>query len=259
MRFWVAPFYAFHSEAPYVAAARRWRGLAMGYLLVVVSLVWLPTALQLHRGYEWVRTTYLPAVLADMPTVEIRDGQARIAGGGPVRLTGPGDDVVAILDPAARASDLEGTPALVLLTRDVLVVDTFQGPRALDLDSVGSVVLTPSTVQAAADVALRWLAALTYPVGALASFVYRFVQALLFGLLAAVMARTFGASLSYAAAVRLTAVALTPVMVLELLQALTRIAIPAWWLVALATTLIYLYFGVRALTESAGGEAAGPA
>lgn len=251
LRFWQAPGLAFHSERPYLAAARRWRGLGLGYLLFLATVVWLPAAVDLQRDFAWIRDTFVPAVIDDLPDIVIRNGEAQVMAETPVSLTGPVGSVVAVLDPEATAGDVATTKGELLLTRDHLYLETIQGVRSLDLATIGEAVVTRDAVQDAADVTTRWIGWLAYPVGAGLSFLYRLVQVLIYAFATVVLARTLGTTLKYAAAVRVTAVALTPAMILVLAQTVTGLSIPAWWVVALATTFIYIYFGVRGLSDAA--------
>lgn len=255
--FWQAPSLAFHSERPYRSAARHWRGLAIGYLLAVSTLVWLPSASSLQSDLTWIREAFVPAVVEDVPRIEIRGGQAHVMAETPVELTGPTGEVVAILDPDGEVGDLERMDGGLLLTRDRIWLETIDGVRSFDLSTVGDAVITREAIVAAADTTTRWLGWLAYPVGAVLMFLYRLVQALAYGLATLVLARTLGSGLTYAAAVRVTAVALTPVMVLGLLQEVTGIGIPAWWIVALATTFIYIYFGIRGVVDEGPEQPAG--
>lgn len=251
--FWRAPALAFHSERPYISAARDWRGLALGYLLVLATAVWLPSATSLQQDLAWIRGTFVPAVVDDMPPVEIRDGQAFVTADTPFELTGPDGSVVAILAPGADRSALDGLDGGLLLTRDTLYLETFQGVRAMDLATIPDTVITAEAFEAAAATTTRWFGWLAYPVGTLLGFLYRLGQVLVYALATVVLARTVGTSLTYAAAVRVTAVAVTPTLALALLQSAFGFTIPAWWIVAVATTFIYAYFGVRGLAD-AGSE-----
>lgn len=248
--FWLAPGLAFHSERPYVAAARRWRGLALAYILLLAVVVWLPSAASLQRDLDWIRDTFVPSVADDLPRIEIRGGEAHVMAETPVELTGPQGDVVAILDPAADRSALERLDGGLLLTRDHLYLETFEGVRSLDLATVGDLTVTRDNFAATAEATTRWLGLLLYPVGAGIVFIYRLVQALVYALATLVLARTVGTALTYAAAVRVTAVALTPVMALTLLQGLFGFTVPAWWVVSVATAFIYIYFGVRGIADA---------
>lgn len=251
--FWQAPWLSFHSERPYVAAARQWRGLALGYLAVLAALVWLPNAASLQQDLTWIRETFVPAVIDDLPRIEIRDGQAFVMAETPMELTGPDGDLVAILDPDADPDRLDEMTAGLLLTRTHLYVETFQGTRSLDLSTIGNAVITPDTVRSAASATTIWIGWLVYPVGAAFNILYRVVQVLIYAIATVVLGRTVGIGLSYAAAARLTAIAITPVIFLALVQDVTGFVIPAWWIVAVATTFIYVYFGVRGVAD--GDEA----
>ena len=248
--FWQAPWLAFHSERPYVAAARQWRGIALGYLTVLAALVWIPNAVSLQRELAFLREAFVPAVAEELPRIEIRDGQAFVQADTPLELTGPTGDVVAILDPDASSDRLDEIDAGLLLTRTHLYVETFQGVRSLDLSTVGNAVITADTVQRAADATTRWIGWLVFPVGAALNVLYRVVQVLIYAIATVVLARTVGIGLSYAASVRLTAIAITPVIFLALLQDVTGLVIPAWWIVAVITTFIYVYFGVRGVADA---------
>lgn len=245
--FYRAPFAAFHSADLYRDVALRWRGLAMGYLLALLALLWLPTALTLRSDMRVLRDDVAPPIIRQVPRIVIDNGTAIVAGETPRTIVGADGEPLALIDLAAGPEALETSGAQLLLTRERLYVR--QG-APLDLEVLDGLVIDQRFLGELVGTGSRLVATFSYPVGVLGSFVYRLLQALLFAVAGLIVASTLRLELPYAAIVRLSVVALTPVIVLRTAQGLLGFSLPLWWLVAFAAFLAYLYFGLQSVRSA---------
>src|SRR5262245_66475255 len=65
---------SFYSAEAYVACAREWGGIGGLYLLLVLTLSWVPMAIQWNSKVRTFASTAVPAVQAQLPTITIKDG-----------------------------------------------------------------------------------------------------------------------------------------------------------------------------------------
>lgn len=83
------------------------------------------------------------------------------------------------------------------------------------------------------------------------SLIFRILQSVIYGALAMTLAKRKGVALEYPSAIRLAAVAVTPVIVMRTLIWFGP-SEPAWyvrWPIAIAVACAYIAFGVRALAD----------
>jgi hypothetical protein len=260
--FYLTPAFVFHSADLYRDVARRWRGIALGYLLALLALIWIPSALDVGSDLRAFREQIAPPIIRQVPTIVVQDGVATVAGETPLRIFDADGRVVALIDPDAGPGALQGSSARVLLTREQIYLQQNGSPaRVFDLSTLDNLTVTQALLTEMTGSLTRLLAAVAYPVGLLWSFSYRLLQALLYAVLGLILASTLKVSVPYPALVRLSVLALTPVILLRTAQNLFTFAIPYWWVVAFMVFAVYLYFGLTAVrdapaeVEDAAGDA----
>ena len=249
---WQAPYFAFFSEAFYREVATRWRGLAFGYLFCLLLFAWIPTLLMLNGYVRAFRSDTLPALLDQVPQVELNNGEVSTDADMPFYIRAEGE-TVAVIDTRASKEDLERLDTPVLLTKTQLIFNDEGSVEVFNLSDVpswlGPIRINQESLQALYDGVGKWLSIWLLPLVAMGSFLARVVQALILALLGLFVAARLGASLSYVALVRLSVIALTPVILLNTMLTLFDASIPLWWLVAFAITLAYLYVAIRTNAE----------
>ena len=269
-----APLLAFYSQPFYRAAARSWRGLGFTYLFLLLLVTWVPSLLVLNAVVRDVRRDVLPAVLAQVPTLNLNNGVLSTDAEMPFVIREPSDvsvdrtgqgtsveleydtgsDIIMVIDTGASPADFETLDADVLLTAREIVFIGDDGKKEIyafsQLAWLGDVRLDRDVLQRFYDVVGKWLSVWLLPVVTAGSFVYRAVQALLFAFVGVIIANTLKLDLSYAALVRLMVVALTPVIVVNTLFNVVNVSLPLWWLLSFLLTMTYLYLAVRANAEA---------
>ena len=247
--FWQAPYFAFFSDSFYQDVARRWRGLGFTYLFVLVLVAWVPSLLILNGLVREFRQDTLPALLEQVPEVVYENGEVSTNAEMPFYIRAQ-DETIAVIDTNATIEDFESFDTPVLLTRTALV---FEGEdsqiEVFDLAGaswLGKVTVNQTTLQNLYDGVGKWLSIWILPWLAVGSFIYRAFQALIFAVLGIIIANTINVRLEYPALVRLSVIALTPVILVRTFFNIVGITLPIWWFLAFGLFLAYLFMAIRA-------------
>jgi Protein of unknown function (DUF1189) len=245
--FWQAPYLAWFSKPFYQDVAQRWRGLALTYLLVLLAVTWLPNAFRLNQRVENFRTKDLPPILEQVPRLEIANGELQADVQMPYRIVDPkSQETLVAIDTNATEEDFDRLDTAILITKDKIISNRNSFSRSFNLSDLEGVSIDKESLGRWIDSGISWTRTLAYPLLVINSWSYRFFQALLFGVLGLIIANTIQARLPYAAVVRLSVIALTPVILIRTLLNFFSVSVPFWWLLAFAITVIYLYQGVKA-------------
>jgi Protein of unknown function (DUF1189) len=251
--FWQAPYLSFFSQPFYRDVAQRWRGLALTYLLVLLVITWLPNFLRLNSTVENFRKSDLPPILEQVPKLEIVGGEVRADVKMPYRIIDPKTkETWVVIDTSASEDDFDRLNTVILITKDKLISNRNSLNRSFDLRDLEGVVIEKENLGSFIDASIRWTRTLAYPMLVLNFWGYRFFQALLFGVLGMIIANTIQVKLPYAALVRLSIIGLTPVILIRTAMDFFGIALPLWWLVAFAITVVYLYQAIKANQDVEG-------
>lgn len=243
---------SFYSKDLYQDVGQQWRGTGFAYLFLLLVLAWIPMTVKVHHGFaEWLDQN-APAFLLQVPPITIRNGEVSTPVDTPYIITSNTGDPIAIIDLTGEYTDLDDTTAVILLTRDKLLLKQEQRneTRMYDLSQVQSFSLDRNDLERWAVLARTWLWLGFYLIVLPAEFVYRIVQALLYAAIGLLFCKSLKASLDYLTLVRLAVIALTPVILLQTILSATDIRFPGAWLLWLAVALGYLYFGVKANAET---------
>jgi len=244
-RIYQALYLALFSGALYRDVARRWKGVAAVYVLLLVAVAWLPTSVRLQGAVLDFAEHYAPHVVEQMPVVHIDQGRVRVEAEMPYVIRMRGNEVrLAVFDTTGATTTLEQAQAPVLLTATELIVREDGDIQHYPLEHLDGVRLDRESLA-------EWVAVSRYLavpfmslVMVLVLSVYRVGEAFVFGALGWLLGRVRPPGLPYPSLVRIAAVAITPSVWCEVIAAMFGYAVPVPILLAL--TFAYLYFGVRA-------------
>src|SRR5215510_4610442 len=247
---------SFYSAEAYVACAREWGGIGGLYLLLVLTLSWVPMAIQWNSKVRTFASTAVPAVQAQLPTITIKDGimTSQPPGRHVIRIPPIQDEPFLIVDdsidevPATSDSDV-----LYLTRREAGTIQPKRNERRIwALTGQSSITVTPDGVGRFFRALSFWILPLGFLFAIVGSLVFRLVQILIYGAVGQLLAQQQKVTLEYVALVRMSALALTPVIALQTVMGFMS-SEPAWylrWPLAIAIALGYLWFGIRALAGS---------
>ncbi len=245
---WDALVLSFYSKPLYHDIATQWRGTGFAYLLLLLTFCWIPEMAKMQVGMtKWVRGDGTQLV-KQIPPIDIKDGEVSTDVATPYFIKDPAKGtVIGIIDLTGQYTSLENTPANMLLTKHTFFTrNSASEVRSYDLKNVKSFHLDQNRVQGWLNLAGSWLVVILYPFALLFSFMYRIVQALIYGVCGLIISKAVKVQLEYLTLLRLAAVAVTPAIILDTVRSVASISIPYWNLLCFLIAMGYLYFAVTA-------------
>ena len=244
---------AFFSKSFYQDVGRFWRGTGLAFMLVMLVLVWVPTMIKLHLGLAKFVAQDAPRLTKQIPAITISNGKVSTDVPTPYFINDPDTGAqLMIIDTTGQYETLDNTSAKVLLTKSKIMSHDAAQTRIYDLSSVQSFYVDRRIVEGWLAFSGRWFALLAYPIVLIFSFIFRALQMLVYALVGLLFARMLNANLGYKTLMRLAAVSLTPILVLDLFLEFVPLRIPLWWLLGICIALGYLFLAVKWNTESTG-------
>lgn len=244
---------SFYSKSLYREVAREWSNrLCFLYLLSLIALCWIPGIIRLDSDISDYIDNDAPKYVRQLPAITIAKGQASIAETQPYIIKEPDSgDPVMIIDTTGQISSLENSKAVILLTKTQLIThDGGKETRTLDLSEIGDVTIDKDLVYDWLTSFSEWFAIVFYPLAVLFSFIFRSIQVFIYALVGSFFLRGFKFGLNYRLIMRLGAVSLTPVIIINSLINFFRIDIPLPWLFNALLAAGYLIFAIRtSITE----------
>jgi hypothetical protein len=249
---------AFYSQDIYRDVAQSWRGFCLLYLLSLVTLCCIPSMVKLHNQLGAFVADEAPAYVRQMPTLKISQGVLTLPENRPYVITDPAThETVMIIDTSGRYKTLAQTNARILMTDQQIIVHTGTEtePVAIPLSRFEDMVLDQSKMFETLELLAEWAAITFFPAAVFIAYIYRIIQLIFFTCLTLLFAKLSGLSLRIAAGMRLTAVAMTPMIIIFTLTSFFDMPIPLSWLVGSILTIGYIFLGIRSLlVESTGNS-----
>ncbi|GAB4484873.1 MAG: hypothetical protein OHK006_09950 [Thermodesulfovibrionales bacterium] len=247
-----ALYRAFYSRPFYRGLAGQGKGAGLLYLLFLAALAFLPEMANLHAELAGLIEREAPRFVEQMPKITIRGGHASIAEEVPYMIYDQERKTpVVIIDTSGKTQSLEGTGALVLVTRTQITVQREgSGPRTFDFADFGDMVIDRKNVYEWLDIMNSLFAVLMYPFGVLFGFLSGLLQVFICATVGLPMAQRFGLSLDMKTRMRLAAAALTPAVTLQAAHAVLGIPFPYRMAVSLVITLGYMLYALSSVADT---------
>lgn len=246
-----ALFLSFYSKPLYQDVGRSWKGLGLVYLLLVLAICWLPFSYDFHRFLNQFSAEILPDIIRQFPTVTYSHGELSIDKPVPYFIKQPANGVTLIVfDTSGQYTSLKDLNSYTLVTRDKIFIRDFSQPQKVTSYLLSKLQIPEGKMDHAqlmefSDRFILMSSVLMYPVSVAISFLVRLIQALAFGLIALLLAGLYKIEMNYKTAVRLSVVALTPMLFLSTLAEYLSWPIPFLSGAAALLALGYLVFAVR--------------
>ena len=250
---WHPYLLSFYSKPFYRDVARHWRALAFIHLLILVAL----TSVVFILHFQAIATAFVndqaPAILAQIPPIDIKQGEARVAVDQPYRIyRKDGRTLFAVIDTTGQTRSLRQSGAMLLLTRSRLMAQIGSGAsRIIDLSPIDNLHLTRDDMAQWLQTSLRWAPVVLYPLMLFFTYCLRTVQILIYGAIGLVLASLMKSKISFGAAAAVAVMAMTPVILIDTLLMVFKIHIPLWNIVSFVVALAYLFFGIRSTIDTA--------
>jgi len=273
---WQALFLSFWSASLYRDVAENWQGVGYLHLLFVVCLTIFFIALQTQVVVVPRAEQIADSVLSQMPNVTIEKGKLSIDKASPYVLTEPksGQPIITI-DTRPKPVSLEESKSVFLVTSEAiyarkqpvrsypgqnnnqfsLKTDGQKSPQLtseqgaierFDISSVDHLQIDVNSGKLFLHSFFRWLGVLLFVTWLPFAFLFVVLQTLVYALLGKLFSSLASVDLSYSTLVRLSAVTLTPVLLLDSLIKVSGVSLTYWPWLSVLLALGYLYFAVIA-------------
>ena len=247
---------SFFSKSLYRDVGKNWRGTGLLYLLLVIALLWIPVTIKGHRDFGRFVDNDARKLTEQIPAVRITNGQASTDAPMPHSIKDPeSGTTLAIIDTVDTSVEANNPSVPLILTKTKLILR--KNPRdtqTIDLAGVQNFFVDRARVEGWLATARTWFFPAFYPLAVLFSFIFRGIQILVYGLIGLLFAKMLNASLDYKTLMRLSAIAITPVMILNLVFELTSFHMFGWTLLGILIGLAYLFFAVKVNVDEPAAE-----
>lgn len=243
------PILSFFSKSLYQDVGLEWKGVNFCYLLVLLTVCWIPTMFIVHKGVCDFVDNESPAFVEQVPEITITDGEVSIEEAQPYYIKDPDSgDALVVIDTTGGTETLEDANAVCLLTKSkVMWRKSEVEVQTYDLKQVESFVLNGERVTGWLEKIKKYSAISMYPFAVLGSYVYRIVQALIYAVIGLLFASWCRVELSYSALLRLAITAVTPCIMISTILGMAGGSLPVWLYPLIA--LGYLFFAVKSISE----------
>ena len=250
------PFMSFYSKSLYRDVAHNWKGTGLLYLLILLVICWLPTMAAMHSGLFGGSEKERTEVVSGHKPQYDKSGRSAYSQQSPSGHKRRGPSIVIDLPHGKEASpDRIAIHMFAAFMRLILSArDNPEGePDLRVLFGMFDFDQTSQKKRVQQDVMSNYLLFMLYLLALAGSYVFRVLQVLVYAAIGQLFAAWAGAKLEYDALMRLSVVAITPVIIAAAILDAAGITIPFSWVWAFLCAMGYLYFGVRA----AAGEGEG--
>lgn len=244
----------FYSKELYRDVISNWKGLGAGYIFMIAILVTVPLTWHLQKLYTYFVENEAPPILEQVHPVSIKDGVLTTANNKPYTIQDSSSGkVIAIVDP--RIDSPQGyktSEAEVLVTRkQLLIKKNAYETRVYTFEKSGDLHLDGQKILSWLKTVQKWLSLAIFPVLLVFFYLLFLVVTLLFSIIALFFSKLLSVFLSFQECYRLSAIALTPYIVLKGVDTYIFNFIPdsARYLMIILT-LIYIYFGIKAYKKT---------
>ena len=252
------PLLSFYSTDLYRDMAFNKKGIGFAYLFFLLALCWLIIVLAVDNKVDAYFDEYSPGFLDQFPEITILNGNASIRESQPFYIDDPETGrPLAVIDTTGTINSLEQTEAVVLLTKKSVTFEKNEiETRTFDLTEVGDMVIDRRLLSTWIEMTKSYFPVVMYPFALSGSYFYRIIQMLIYAAIGLLFTSMLKAELDYSQLLRLSVVAVTPSILINTFLWVAGINVPMVGLIFFGLSMVYLYLGIKATTETEPEEEA---
>jgi hypothetical protein len=246
-----APVMAFFSPGFYRDVGLHCKGTGFLYLLLLLVICWLPGFISFQLSVAGYLRNKAPALISQIPPIRIIKGEAFVDVTQPYKIIDPDSGVVlALIDTTGNTVSLEGTEARALLTRtEAIFKESDVETRSFSFKKIEHFTVDQERVTGWLTVFRRYGAVAFFALAVIGSFAFRIVQLLIYAAIGLLFAKWCKTSESYLVLLRLSVMAVTPVVIVGTVIGIAGIKIPLQDLLYFIVAMAYLFLGVKAVAR----------
>lgn len=236
------------SSSFYRDVARNWGGIGFVYLLLLLTVTWIPVLAFWQQQLQGFINTKLADTIKEFPNFTIKNGKVSSEVDQPYTVNDPKTGkAVFVLDTTGKIDSLDKTPATILITETKLFIRDDAGRvQTHDLGQIPEFEFTPEWLQGLLGAMANWFGVAAFPFVMVGSV----IRALFVMLFAAIVGLIFKAAvnpeITFSSLMRLAAMGITLPTYVDTACMIAGIALPLWFLLTIGITAMYVVFGARA-------------
>ena len=240
----------FFSPNFYRDVGLNWKGTGFAYLLLLLAICWIPTFVQFHYSVGDYVENKTPAITSQIPQISIIKGEASADVTQPYKIIDPDNGkVLVLIDTTSEAVSLEGSGAQSILKKnEVIFKKNDVETRIISLKKIEKFTLNQQKVSGWLTLFRKYCAVVFFPFAVLWSFIFRILQILVYAAIGIVFMKWCKGSESYQTLIRLSVMAVSPVIILSTVIRVTDVRIPLDALLYFLLAMVYLFLGVKAIS-----------
>jgi len=252
-----AVYMSFFSKDLYRDVVEHWKGIGFLYLLLWALFISVIVAVTLQFFLVIPVTDVLIGQSGQLPNMTFTHSELSIDKESPYQLKDKNGNVGIVFDTRDNPEGLKpGTPGM-LVTKTAIIYQTQYKETKTKYDemSITDLTITRDQVKDFFQGARQWFSFIIFAVMVPSAFIFLAIQAVIYAAIGMIFSNIAKANLTYGELMRLTAIALTPVLVLDTGLKLANMHLAFWPLLSFVIALGYLFFGVKANAEKASPAA----
>lgn len=240
---WHPLWLAYFSKALYRDVGQNWKGVGLLYLLILAAIYSVLATFHIH-GMVNNAIYQIRPIVSQVPDMTFTDGKLSIDKPSPFVITDPATQrSLAIIDTSGKTTSLEGVPALFLLTQNqIFIKNSPMVTKQYSLADVSNGIYTQETLNGYLDQTVAYAPFIIFPFVLVFTFVKLAVIVFIFAALAVLFIHS---QLSYTGLCRITAVALTPAVLLIVILNVLNVRLPYELLIYFLVAWVYIFYGIE--------------
>jgi hypothetical protein len=240
-------------------AAQRWGGIGFWFLFLLVVVSWVPTLVGWSSSYSKFLRNEAPKLTSQVPPITISNGVASSPVPQPHTIydTTTGKPLIVIDTTGATTQPPANAPSM-LLTQNALIQR--EGPYRLkthDLSQVQSFYIDSQKAAEYMEQGKTLLWVLVLPLFIFLTLIWRLVYMLILGGIGTAIARGPGGQLTFAGGMRLAAISMVPMILLDTLLCPMGWSPGCWWsLLEWGVPIVLFIIAVKSLAPRPGAGGA---
>ncbi|HEV8291625.1 MAG TPA: DUF1189 family protein [Tepidisphaeraceae bacterium] len=231
----------------YRDVAANWRGVGFLYLLLILTLTWIPVLYKWQVGFREFAQTEFPSMIHDFPAITITKGVVSSPAPQPYYMKDPeSGKTFFILDTTGQVTELPpGNDPMILLTKTELIYRNQRETKIVELSKDFNYYIDREKLQGWADWISGKFAVLFFLPCLIVTFIGRIIATLIYAVVGLIFNAIYQKNLTFGTLMRLAAVSQSAVIYIDTVFDLTGHRIPYWTLLGFALTCIYVSMAVR--------------
>ena len=202
---------SFYDPLQYRAAISQWTGIGALYLLILSAIISVFAVGMVGYGAYLFRHNELPAIVKQIPTIIVENGQVSVDAKQPVIIHDKDDKFKIVIDTNATSEELQKQDVMLGVGKDFVVYKSRDVYDTKGLQEFkDKMVIDQNSVKSTFTNLTRAIPVVLYPLSVLSQFVNYMFQALLIALCSYALTSIIREEFTLETRMRLAALALTP-------------------------------------------------